>query len=239
MRLLVFQHIPVEHPGIFREFLAADGIPWDAVELDAGEPIPDLAGYEALWVMGGPMDVWEEDRYPWLAPEKAAIREAVAQRGMPFLGVCLGHQLLADAFGGQVGPMMAPEVGILEVELTAEGQSDPLLGGGARRGKCLQWHGAEVRVAPPGAQVLARSPACAIQALRLDGCAYGIQYHVELTGATVSEWGQVPAYKQSLERSCGRGALERLNQEACERMPACNRDARRIYDNFMALARQR
>ncbi len=237
MRILVFQHIPVEHPGVFREFLAEDGIPWDAVELDAGESIPDLADYDALWVMGGPMDVWEEEKYPWLVAEKAAIREAVAQRKMPFLGVCLGHQLLADAFGGRVGPMEAPEVGILEVELTAEGQSDPLFAGGARRGRCLQWHGAEVRVAPPGAQVLARSPACAIQALRLDGRAYGIQYHVELTAATVGEWVQVPAYGQALERCGGRGALARLDREARAHMPALNRDARRLYDGFMSLLR--
>src|SRR5215831_14740053 len=66
MRFLVFQHIAIEHPGIFRDFFAADGIAWDAVELDAGEAIPSFDGYDALWVMGGPMDVWETDRHPWL-----------------------------------------------------------------------------------------------------------------------------------------------------------------------------
>ncbi|MFQ5934860.1 MAG: type 1 glutamine amidotransferase, partial [Acidiferrobacterales bacterium] len=77
MRLLVFQHIAVEHPGVFRDFLHADGIEWDVVELDNGDAIPALDRYDALWVMGGPMDVWEEDKYSWLASEKAAIREAV------------------------------------------------------------------------------------------------------------------------------------------------------------------
>jgi len=83
MRVLVFQHIAIEHPGIFRDFLAADGVAWDAVELDAGDPIPPLDGYDALLVMGGPMDVWEEDAHPWLAAEKRAIRAAVAERAMP------------------------------------------------------------------------------------------------------------------------------------------------------------
>lgn len=236
VRILVLQHIPVEHPGIFRQFLAQDGVAWDAVELDAGEPIPDLGGYAALWVMGGPMDVWEEEKHPWLLAEKAAIREAVVERQMPFLGVCLGHQLLAAALGGEVALMKAPEVGILGVELTLEGQSDPLFAGFARQGRCLQWHGAEVTVAPRGAQVLVRSPACAIQALRVGPRAYGIQYHVELTTATVGEWGRVPAYEQALERSCGRGALARLDQEARAHMPVLNRDARQLYRNFMTLA---
>ena len=83
MRVLVFQHADVEHPGIFRDFLAEDGIAWDAVELDAGEAIPSLEGYDQLWVMGGPMDAWQEAQHPWLVAEKQAIREAVELRAMP------------------------------------------------------------------------------------------------------------------------------------------------------------
>ncbi len=233
MRLLVLQHITVEHPGIFRDFLKEDGVDWDAVELDGGEPIPSLAGYDALWVMGGPMDVWEEERYPWLVDEKAVIREAVSERGMPFLGICLGHQLLADALGGAVAPMAQSEVGILDVELSPTGRSDPLLAGLPQGFKCLQWHGAEVVEPPPDATVLAGSSRCAVQALRVGKNAYGLQYHVELSASTVSEWAQVSAYKQSLERVLGANALPRLDAEARLRMPAFNRDARRLYDNFM------
>ena len=235
MRLLVLQHITVEHPGIFRDFLKEDGVDWDAVKLDEGEPIPSLAGYDALWVMGGPMDVWEEERYPWLVEEKAVIREVVSERGMPFLGICLGHQLLADALGGTIASMISPEVGILDVELSPAGRSDPLLAGLPQGFKCLQWHDAEVVEPPPDATVLAGSSRCAVQALRVGENAYGLQYHVELTASTVSEWAQVSAYKQSLERVLGANALPRLDAEARLRMPAFNRDARRLYDNFMAL----
>ena len=73
MRLLVFQHIDCEHPGRLRNFLRAGGVEWTAVELDGGEPIPRLEDYDALWVMGGPMDVWDVDEHPWLVPEKQAI----------------------------------------------------------------------------------------------------------------------------------------------------------------------
>ena len=235
MRVLVFQHINIEHPGVFRDFLKEDGVDWDAVKLDEGEPIPSLAGYDALWVMGGPMDVWEEEKYPWLVDEKAVIREAVSERGMPFLGICLGHQLLADALGGTIASMISPEVSILDVELTPAGRSDRLLAGLPQGFKCLQWHGAEVVEPPPNATVLAGSSLCAVQVLRVGENAYGLQYHVELTASTVSEWAQVSAYKQSLERVLGANALPRLDAEARLRMPGFNRDARRLYDNFMKL----
>ena len=112
--ILVFQHMEVAHPGIFREFLRADGIAWQAVRLDRGEPIPDLAAFDALWVMGGAQDVWQEAEHPWLVAEKAAIREAVS-REMPFLGICLGHQLLADDLDPLRDPVVLdPEVASLE-----------------------------------------------------------------------------------------------------------------------------
>jgi GMP synthase-like glutamine amidotransferase len=232
MRFLVFQHIAIEHPGIFRDFFAADGIAWDAVELDAGEAIPPLDGYDALWVMGGPMDVWEQDQHPWLAAEQQAIREAVG-RGLPYMGVCLGHQLLAAALGGKVGKAARAEVGILDVELTEAGGRDPLFAGFEPRFKALQWHGAEVAEPPPGAVVLARSPLCAVQALRSGRHAYGMQYHTELTPATVGEWSQVPAYACALDQTLGPGALPRFEADARRHMADFNRDSRRLYDNFM------
>ncbi len=144
MRLLVFQHIAVEHPGIFRDFLKQDGIRWDAIELDEGQPIPDLRAYDALWVMGGPMDVWDVEDNPWLIPEKRAIRQWVRELKRPFLGICLGHQLLADSVGGTCGPQRPPEVGIMEVSLTEEGKRDAVFARQPHAAKALQWHGVRV-----------------------------------------------------------------------------------------------
>ncbi|MEE9300309.1 MAG: type 1 glutamine amidotransferase [Alphaproteobacteria bacterium] len=238
MRVLVLQHAAIEHPGIFRDFFEADGIEWHAVELDEGETIPPLADYDVMWVMGGPMDTFEEEAHPWLVPEKEAIRDWVGRRAKPFIGFCLGHQLLADALGGRVGRMVAPEVGILEVDLTPEGFEDPLFAGAAARAEYFQWHSCGVLELPEGGISLARSPACACQALRVGEAAYGIQYHVELTPTTVTDWGQIPAYMSALEDAMGEGALQSLDAEAAARMPAFNAEARRLYDGFMAIARE-
>ncbi|MGQ0658116.1 MAG: type 1 glutamine amidotransferase [Chromatiales bacterium] len=239
MRILVFQHLDIEHPGIFGDFLKADGIPWDVVELDEGDSIPALDGYDALVVMGGPMDVWEEDEYPWLIAEKRAIREAVAERNMPYLGICLGHQLLGDALGGRVGKMPGPEVGIADVQLTDAAQRDPMFKGIAPTSNCLQWHGAAVLEPPSGATVLARSPLCEVQAMRVDPNAYGIQYHVEVTQETVPQWAAIPAYKAALERALGQGAAARLERETTSKLPAFAKDARTLYENFMRIVRTR
>mgnify|MGYP001400731527 CR=1 FL=1 len=103
MRILVLQHARIEHPGVFGKFLEEDGHTWQAVHLDEGEKLPSIEGFDALWVMGGPMDVWEEDFYPWLKEEKEFIRYSVMTKGMPYFGLCLGHQLLAEALGGKGG----------------------------------------------------------------------------------------------------------------------------------------
>ena len=90
MHILVLQHAREEHPGIFRKFLLEDGHTWDTIELDEGEKLPLIDSYDALWVMGGPMDVWEEEKYPWLHDEKVFIKNVVEEKGLPYLGVCLG-----------------------------------------------------------------------------------------------------------------------------------------------------
>ena len=94
-RALVFQHMDDEPPGLFGDFLRERGAALDTVMLHRGETIPSLAPYDFLLVMGGAMDVWEEEAHPWLAAEKAAIREWALKRNRPYLGICLGLQLLA------------------------------------------------------------------------------------------------------------------------------------------------
>src|SRR5262249_37193303 len=125
--VLVLQHEIIEPLGVFEDFLRADGATWQVVELDEGETIPSLEPFDAMFVMGGPHAVWQEDLYPWLRDEKAAIRRFVVEMHRPFFGICLGHQLLADALGGRVQKAGTPEQGLTNVWKTDEGARDPLL----------------------------------------------------------------------------------------------------------------
>jgi GMP synthase-like glutamine amidotransferase len=234
-RILVFQHAAICHPGMFRTFLAAEGIAWEGVRLDVGEPIPDLAGYDALWVLGGPQDVWQEAEHPWLHAEKAAIREAVVERGMPFLGICLGHQLLAEALGGEVGPAERPEIGLFEVEKAAAGRAHPLLAGLPVKARLLQCHMAEVCRAPPGAVVLARSEACAIQAFAWGERALGIQFHAEVDPPTLAEWLAEPLVRARLGELLGAGGLDRFEAETRIREAELHHAARALYDSLRTI----
>ena len=235
-RFLVLQHVAVEHPGIFRSFMRADGIHWDTVELDVGERLPSLDDYHALIVMGGPMDTWEEHIHPWLVDEKALIREAVRVRKLPYLGVCLGHQLLAAALDGEVGKATSAEVGVLPVTLNAAGLASPFFAGVEPQFDCLQWHGAEVSRPPPEATVLAHSPACAVQSLVVGQRAFSFQFHVEVEPNTVDDWVAIAAYQASLTRVLGADGASGLRSRAAASMPRFNALARTIYDNWRRVA---
>lgn len=233
MKILVLQHADCEHPGYFRRLLEEDGHTWVPVEMDAGETPPPLEGFDALWVMGGPMDTWQEDAHPWLVREKKLIAEAVAERGMPFLGLCLGHQLLACALGGDCGPSKIPEIGVLDVILTEEGVASTFFDGVDSPMKALQWHSAEVTKMPENGVVLATSPACAVQAMSWGPRALTMQFHMEVESDTCANWSEIPEYAGALEKALGPDGLRDITAACDAEMATFNRDAERVYINWL------
>ncbi|WP_425040943.1 type 1 glutamine amidotransferase [Primorskyibacter sp. S187A] len=190
MKLLVFQHSAGEPPAAFGAHAEAAGDQVDIVRLFDGEAVPACAEYDALMVMGGPMDVWEEDAHPWLRREKSAIRAWVLS-GRPYLGICLGHQLLAEAMGGTCALMPKPEIAVSDVTLSVSAD-DPIVGALPRRFAAMHWHGVEVTRPPQGAQVLGYSEGCANQMMRIGSKAWGLQFHPEVQRGTVTQWMQDP-----------------------------------------------
>jgi GMP synthase-like glutamine amidotransferase len=220
-RVLVLQHHPDEHPAGLGPLLEGAGFTLHTVELDAGQPLPDPDPFDALLVMGGPQHVWEEDEHPWLVGEKAAIRRWVAELGRPYLGVCLGHQLLADALGGTVQRMGEPEIGVNEIVLTSAGRDDPVTGSLPSPLPALQWHEAEVVTPPPGATVLASNQFSPVQALRAGPLAWGVQFHLEVDRTTVPTWAAVAEYERTLAETLGSAeALDRAVAEHLTTMTA-------------------
>jgi len=238
MEIIVLQHINIEDPGYIKDLMLKDGVNLTTIELDEGEKIPnDLNKFDAMFCMGGPMDTYMEDQYPWLIEEREKIKEFVVTLKKPYLGFCLGCQLLGEAVGGQVVRSNPSEIGMMEINFSDKKNDDSLFSSFPNKIKSLQWHSYEVNNLESNKDivVLASSPITKYQIFKYQNHAYGIQFHIEIKDTTVNEWGCVPEYKSALEKQLGEGALEKFDNEAKSNMSQMNNYSKILYSNFKKL----
>lgn len=183
MRIACLQHIPFEGPAAIGTWAVAQGFPVCITRLFANEPLPALATFDLLVVLGGPMSANDEDQFEWLKPEKDFIRHAVEYR-RHVLGICLGAQLIAHALGAKVYPNKVREIGWFPVERTPDSDQHPAFASLPADFTALHWHG-ETFDLPKNAVWLARSEGCAHQAFSIGARVLGLQCHLESTPESV------------------------------------------------------
>lgn len=180
MRLLVLQHCPVTPVGLVGEFAAKRGAELVTLLPHRGDLVPAaMRGFDGLIVLGGPMHAGDDATYPAFAPMLSLI-QGCHQTRVPVLGLCLGAQLIARAFGQQVHRFGGLEVGYPSIYLTEAGQNDPLFRGLAREQRVMQMHEDSFGL-PKEAVLLLRNDVCENQAFRIGSSIYGIQPHPEVT----------------------------------------------------------
>ena len=235
MNVIVLQHIKIEDPGYIKDLMLADGVNLTTVQLDEGEKIPnDLSKFDAMFCMGGPMDTYMENEYNWLIEEKKKIKEFVIDLKKPYLGFCLGCQLLGEVVGGKVVKSKPAEIGMMDVNFLKEKNKDILFSTFPEKIKSLQWHSYEVDGLDNNSDItiLASSPITKYQIFKYQDHAYGIQFHIEIKDTTVKEWGCVHEYKKALEDQLGEGALEKFDQAAQNNMINMNNYSKILYSKF-------
>lgn len=195
--VLVLRHVPHEHLGALSAIFRKNRLPIRYLDMwKKWLSFPALPRVRGLVIMGGPMGVYEEDKYPFLKKEIAFIKKYI-RTGRPALGICLGSQLLAKALGGRVFPSKRKEIGWYKVSLTPAGKRDAFFKTAPSSPWVFQWHG-DTFTLPRGARHLARSPLCRHQAFRFGDNVYALQFHPEVDRAMVLEWMGQPGSRLEL-----------------------------------------
>jgi len=231
-RVLIVKNIQREGPGLFRDVLLEQRVGADVVELDRGDTIPALDEYGALIVLGGPPSA--NDTTDAMKAQVERTREAI-ETGLPYLGICLGHQVLGKAAGATVVRNGVKEIGFAqsdgspyEVQLTETGVRDPLFHGVPESFRVFQLHGEAVE-ANDDTEVLATGSECPVQAIRVGRRAYGLQMHVEVVPEMLAVWA---AQDPDLATFDSQALQHELGTISTDYM----RIGRRVLTNFLTIA---
>lgn len=184
-KVLVLKHVASEGPGTLKEGFERAGCQVEELNLYEGEGLPDADGYSVVVSMGGPMNVYEDQKYPFLKEESDFLRDAI-EKGKPVLGICLGGQMIARACGAEVRKAEVEEIGWYPVHITTGGRADEMFWDFPSQLQVFQWHGDTFEV-PEGGKLLFKAPLCKNQAFRY-GNAYALQFHLEVTEGLLRDW---------------------------------------------------
>lgn len=233
-KVLVIQHVAHEILGTFHPLLKQAGIRIRYANFGREpHPVFEMKRYDGLVILGGPMGVYESNKYPHLLEEIECARQAMEQ-GKPVLGICLGAQLIAAALKAGVTPNQKKEIGWYDVSLTTEGKTDPLLGELAGTEKIFQWHGDTFQV-PQGAARLAESSACANQAFRYGTNVYGFQFHLEVDEAMVERWLSISSMQAELCALAGHDSPEKIRSDTAKYIARQKELGRKVFSRYLEL----
>jgi GMP synthase (glutamine-hydrolysing) len=221
--VLILQHVPWERPGILGEVLAGHGLTTTVRSHLYGPPPPDLDEVSGVAILGGPMDALDFTRNPGLKTEAALVR-AVVDAGIPLMGVCLGHQVVATALGAQLHVGAASELGIGSVDLIAD---DPAFGASGSELPVLHWHHDVVEL-PDGATALASTSQTPNQAFRLGAVVFAMQFHLEVDRNMLERWLGVDEMADDL----GPETLGTIQTDFAAVAPRMRQAADRAFDEF-------
>jgi GMP synthase (glutamine-hydrolysing) len=234
-RILVFQHVASEPLGHLDPLLRASGVRIRYVNFGREPHLqPAVNSYDALIVLGGPMNVDDAGRLAHLRFEMAAIREMVT-RDRPVLGICLGAQLLAAAMGAEVHPNPVPEIGWYRLHARPAAREDRLFRHFEHRPNFVfQWH-AYTFATPPGATRLAWTRHCRNQAYRLGDHAWGLQFHLEADAALIERWLTLPSGRDEIEQHWDSRRIARIRDATHRHMPAAESLSNRVFGEFVQM----
>jgi GMP synthase (glutamine-hydrolysing) len=186
MRVAIVENTRVTEAGQVGIALAEAGATIVTIRAYAGEPLPEYHAHDALVVFGGEQNARDDDTHPYL-PELARLMRRFGDSGKAVLGICLGSQILARAYGGENLIGAAPEFGWRAIGRTEAGKTDPVLSAIPDRFLSFQWHD-DTFTLPEGAAHLAENDAARHQAFRIGRAAYGFQFHFEANREVVRNW---------------------------------------------------
>jgi GMP synthase-like glutamine amidotransferase len=179
LRIHYLQHVPFEGLGSIADWVSLNGHELTATQFFTDSSLPEPAEIDWLIIMGGPMGVYDEEKYNWLASEKQLIKKAI-EAGKTVIGICLGAQLIAEALGAKVYPNHYTEIGWFPIQLSEEAVENKLFKGFDKTLTVFHWHGDTFDL-PANAVWLASSESCKNQAFLYSGKVIGLQFHFEMT----------------------------------------------------------